>query len=128
MTKVVLSVEKTGSVMKLRRSSVVRLRRLLMRLVRRVFGQVSRGIILGKVHFAYAFIVAIAYVMQKTPYVFPIIGCRSPESFKENVEALSLSLTPEQVKYIESEGPPFDPGFPHNIMVSMRSHYTLSSQ
>ncbi|KAK7458781.1 putative aryl-alcohol dehydrogenase aad14 [Stygiomarasmius scandens] len=60
--------------------------------------------------------VAIAYVMQKTPYVFPIVGCRSPESFKENVEALSLSLTPEQVKYIESEGPPFDPGFPHNIM------------
>ncbi|THU97161.1 Aldo/keto reductase [Dendrothele bispora CBS 962.96] len=60
--------------------------------------------------------VAIAYVMQKTPYVFPIIGTRSVESLKENLEALNISLTPEQVKYIESEGPPFDLGFPYDMI------------
>ncbi|KAK7456482.1 putative aryl-alcohol dehydrogenase aad14 [Stygiomarasmius scandens] len=60
--------------------------------------------------------VAIAYVMQKTPYVFPIIGSRSVESFKENMEALKLSLTPEQVRYIEDECPSFDIGFPHNLI------------
>jgi len=56
--------------------------------------------------------------MQKTPYVFPIIGSRSVESFKENMEALKLSLTPEQVRYIQDEGPSFDIGFPHNLIVS----------
>ncbi|KAK7448089.1 putative aryl-alcohol dehydrogenase aad14 [Stygiomarasmius scandens] len=62
--------------------------------------------------------VAIAYVMQKAPYVFPIIGSRSVESFKENMDALKLSLTPEQIRFIEHEGPPFDVGFPNNYIVS----------
>ncbi|THU90336.1 Aldo/keto reductase [Dendrothele bispora CBS 962.96] len=61
--------------------------------------------------------VAIAYVMQKTPYVFPLIGTRTIESFKENMEALNITLTPEQVQYIESEGPSFDVGFPNSLIV-----------
>ncbi|THU97164.1 Aldo/keto reductase [Dendrothele bispora CBS 962.96] len=60
--------------------------------------------------------VAIAYVMQKTPYVFPIIGSRSVESFKENLEALNISLTPEQVQSIENADTKFDLGFPHNMV------------
>ncbi|THU86048.1 Aldo/keto reductase, partial [Dendrothele bispora CBS 962.96] len=60
--------------------------------------------------------VAIAYVMQKTPYVFPLIGTRTIESFKENMEALNITLTPEQVQYIESEGPSFDVGFPNSLI------------
>ena len=62
-------------------------------------------------------IVAIAYVMQKTPYVFPIIGSRRLEQFKQNLEALEITLNEEQVKYLESVLP-FDLGFPSNIIVS----------
>jgi len=63
--------------------------------------------------------VAIAYVLQKTPYVFPIIGGRKVEHLLANVEALSISLTPEQISFIESVIP-FNPGFPHTITVSFR--------
>ncbi|KAH7911734.1 NADP-dependent oxidoreductase domain-containing protein [Hygrophoropsis aurantiaca] len=55
--------------------------------------------------------VAIAYVMQKTPYVFPIIGGRKVEQFEANLEALEITLTPEHIKALESVIP-FDPGFP----------------
>ncbi|KAF4616919.1 hypothetical protein D9613_008393 [Agrocybe pediades] len=56
--------------------------------------------------------VAIAYVMQKTPYVFPIIGGRKVEHLMANVEALELVLTDDQIRYLESIVP-FDPGFPY---------------
>lgn len=55
--------------------------------------------------------VAIAYVMAKTPYVFPILGGRKVENLKDNITALSLRLSPEQIKRIES-AKDFDPGFP----------------
>ncbi|OSD00894.1 Aldo/keto reductase [Trametes coccinea BRFM310] len=58
--------------------------------------------------------VAIAYVMQKTPYVFPILGGRKPEQLYANIEALNINLTDEQIRYIESASP-FDPGFPFNL-------------
>lgn len=61
--------------------------------------------------------VAIAYVMQKTPYVFPVIGGRKVEQLKSNLEALEIALSPEQIAYLESESP-FDPGFPHTMCVS----------
>ncbi|KIM78527.1 hypothetical protein PILCRDRAFT_592375 [Piloderma croceum F 1598] len=59
--------------------------------------------------------VAIAYVLQKTPYVFPIIGGRKVEHMLANVEALSISLTPEQISFIENVIP-FNTGFPHTII------------
>ena len=55
--------------------------------------------------------VAIAYVMQKTPYVFPIIGGRKVEHLMANIEALTISLSPEQMKFLEGFAP-FSPGFP----------------
>ena len=61
--------------------------------------------------------VAIAYVMQKTPYVFPIIGGRKVEQLEANLEALEIVLTPEHIKYLESIVP-FDPGFPVSMIVS----------
>ena len=64
------------------------------------------------------FIVAIAYHLHKLPYVFPIIGGRKVEQLKENIAALDISLTPEQVQRIE-EAAPFDPGFPNNMIVSV---------
>ncbi|KAG1885079.1 NADP-dependent oxidoreductase domain-containing protein [Suillus subluteus] len=59
--------------------------------------------------------VAIAYLMQKTPYVFPIIGGRKVEQLEANLESLAISLTPEHVKYLESIVA-FDPGFPSTII------------
>ncbi|KAF8970118.1 Aldo/keto reductase [Flammula alnicola] len=56
--------------------------------------------------------VAIAYLMHKTPYVFPIIGGRKVEHLLANIEALQVSLNDEQMKYLESVVP-FDPGFPN---------------
>ncbi|KAF8814294.1 Aldo/keto reductase [Phlegmacium glaucopus] len=55
--------------------------------------------------------VAIAYLMQKTPYVFPIIGGRKVEHLIANLEALEISLNNDQIKYLESVAP-FEPGFP----------------
>ena len=61
--------------------------------------------------------VAIAYVMQKTPYVFPLVGGRKIEHLHANIEALSVALTPAQIAAIEGAGA-FAPGFPYNIIVS----------
>ncbi|KAJ7291004.1 NADP-dependent oxidoreductase domain-containing protein [Mycena rebaudengoi] len=47
--------------------------------------------------------VAIAYVMHKTPYVFPMIGGRSVENMLNNTEAVEITL---------SSILPFDLGFP----------------
>ncbi|KAJ3730081.1 Aldo/keto reductase [Lentinula guzmanii] len=59
--------------------------------------------------------VAIAYVMQKTPYVFPIIGGRKVENLVENLEALSISLSDEHIKELESVLT-FDVGFPSDFI------------
>lgn len=59
--------------------------------------------------------VALAYVMHKTPYVFPIVGGRKVDHLKGNIEALTLTLSPEDIKEIES-AVPFDLGFPHTMI------------
>ena len=59
---------------------------------------------------------AIAYLMQKAQYVFPMIGGRKVEHLHANIEALEIALTPEHVKQIE-EAAPFDVGFPTNFIV-----------
>lgn len=61
--------------------------------------------------------VAIAYLMQKTPFVFPIIGGRKVEHLLANIEALDISLSDEQIQYLESVVA-FDPGFPSTMIVS----------
>ncbi|KAF8524073.1 Aldo/keto reductase [Hysterangium stoloniferum] len=58
--------------------------------------------------------VALAYVMHKAPYVFPLIGGRKVEHLHQNIKALEISLSEEQIKYVETIVP-FDVGFPHNI-------------
>ncbi len=60
---------------------------------------------------------AIAYVMHKTPNVFPIIGGRKVEHLKANIEALDVSLSKEQIEYLDG-AVPFDPGFPTTMIVS----------
>ena len=68
--------------------------------------------------------VAIAYVMQKTPFVFPIIGGRKVEHLHANIGALDVALTREHIKQIESVVP-FDAGFPSNFIVRLFSLYPL---
>ena len=62
-------------------------------------------------------LVAIAYLMQKTPYVFPIVGGRKVEHMMANIEALEITLSNDQIKYLESVVP-FEPGFPYYVIVS----------
>ncbi|ESK87663.1 putative aryl-alcohol dehydrogenase [Moniliophthora roreri MCA 2997] len=59
--------------------------------------------------------VAIAYVMQKTTHVFPIIGGRKVEQLQQNLEALDITLTAEQIKFLESQVE-FDIGFPVSMI------------
>ena len=68
--------------------------------------------------------VAIAYVMQKTPYVFPIVGGRKVEHLHENLEALDIALSPEQIKQLDNIVP-FKKGFPFDHFV--RAHASLAS-
>jgi aryl-alcohol dehydrogenase-like predicted oxidoreductase len=55
--------------------------------------------------------VALAYCMQKTPYVFPIIGGRKVEHLQDNIKGLEIRLSDKQMEYLESQTT-FDPGFP----------------
>jgi len=68
--------------------------------------------------------VAIAYLMQKTPYVFPIIGGRKVEHMIANLEALEISLSDDQIKYLESVVP-FEPGFPYWMIGDGRENVRL---
>ena len=61
---------------------------------------------------------AIAYVMQKTPYVFPVIGGRKIEHLHANIAALSIALTDEHIKRIEAASP-FDKGTMYNLFVRL---------
>lgn len=59
--------------------------------------------------------VALAYLMHKSPYVFPIVGGRKLEHLKANVEALGLVLDDQDMKEIE-DASEFDVGFPQNFL------------
>lgn len=58
--------------------------------------------------------IALAYVTHKTPYVFPIVGGRTIDHLKGNIEALKIRLSQEDIEEIES-AVPFDPGFPNTF-------------
>lgn len=55
--------------------------------------------------------IALAYVLHKAGNVFPIVGGRKVEHLKENIQALSIKLTDEQMQFLEGVIP-FDLGFP----------------
>ncbi|WPG97852.1 putative aryl-alcohol dehydrogenase AAD14 [Acrodontium crateriforme] len=59
--------------------------------------------------------VALAYVMAKAPYVFPIVGGRKVEHLKDNIKSLTIKLTDKQIEKLESVVP-FEPGFPNNFV------------
>ncbi|KAI4202434.1 MAG: hypothetical protein LQ346_001992 [Caloplaca aetnensis] len=59
--------------------------------------------------------IALRYVMHKSPYVFPIVGGRKIEHLKDNIDALRIELTDEEVDEID-KALPFDVGFPMNML------------
>ncbi|KAI0278765.1 Aldo/keto reductase [Russula aff. rugulosa BPL654] len=59
--------------------------------------------------------VAIAHLLHKTPYVFPLIGGRKVEHLKQNIQALDISLSPEQIRRID-DAKPLDVGFPYSLI------------
>ena len=79
---------------------------------------------MGQEHFNGASIaqMAIAYVMNKTPNVYPIIGTTKIAQLQDSIGAVSINLSPEQMKQIE-ETAPFDLGFPHG-MIHQDPHWT----
>ena len=59
--------------------------------------------------------IALAYILHKEPYVFPIVGGRAMEHIKGNIDGLAVALTSEDIAEIDSAYP-FDPGFPHSFL------------
>ncbi|CEJ88025.1 hypothetical protein VHEMI04586 [[Torrubiella] hemipterigena] len=59
--------------------------------------------------------IALAYVLHKAPYVFPIVGVRDMVHIQGCIDALSIELTEEDVQEIEA-AIPFDLGFPHSML------------
>ncbi|KAM0287805.1 hypothetical protein ACHAQH_000337 [Verticillium albo-atrum] len=59
--------------------------------------------------------IALAYVMQKTRHVFPMIGGRKVDHLQDNIKALSIHLTDDQIAKLESVKE-FELGFPMNFI------------
>ena len=59
--------------------------------------------------------VAQAYIMQKTTYVFPIIGLRKVEHLDASIQGLGVALDDEDIDKID-HAYEFDHGFPHTFL------------
>ncbi|CAI6333818.1 unnamed protein product [Periconia digitata] len=87
-----------------------------------VVGKVLSGIAEKRDGAVHPVNVALAYVMHKAPYVFPVLGGRKIEHMKSNIEALGLKLTREEMKEIDGAygfemGFPSDFANPNNVMI-----------
>ncbi|PIL24928.1 transporter [Ganoderma sinense ZZ0214-1] len=70
----------------------------------KVANEVGNGATLGSI--------AVAWAMNKTPYVFPIVGGRNPQQLEEVIKGLDIVLTTGQMKLLE-DAAPFELGFPY---------------
>ncbi len=71
--------------------------------------------------------IALAYVMHKAPYVFPIVGGRKIEHLKGNMEALSIQLSDEEINEIEA-AVPFEVGFPMSMLFEFGGEQKYSTR
>ena len=71
--------------------------------------------------------VALAYVMHKSPYVFPVVGGRKLEHLKSNIEGLSIELSDEEIDYIEKAAP-FEVGFPLDFLFEYGSEQKYNTR
>lgn len=59
--------------------------------------------------------IALSYVLHKAANVIPLVGGRKVEQLQENIQALNIKLTGEQIQRLEN-ATTFDIGFPHNFL------------
>lgn len=59
--------------------------------------------------------IALAYVLAKTPNVFPLVGGRKVHYLHDNIQALSIKLSDKQIEFLEN-AKSFDIGFPNNFI------------
>jgi aryl-alcohol dehydrogenase-like predicted oxidoreductase len=59
--------------------------------------------------------IALAYIIQKAPYVFPLVGARKVEHLQGSIDALKVHLSEIEVQDVDSAYD-FDPGFPHTFL------------
>ncbi|KAM5344714.1 hypothetical protein ACJ41O_010576 [Fusarium nematophilum] len=59
--------------------------------------------------------IALAYISQKARNVIPLIGVRKVEHLHDNIKALSIRLSDQQIAYLDNVKP-FDIGFPMNMI------------
>ena len=45
--------------------------------------------------------IALAWVLQQPLDIFPLVGCRTPEEFQVNLQALDIQLTPEELDWLD---------------------------
>ncbi|KAJ7714626.1 Aldo/keto reductase [Mycena olivaceomarginata] len=79
----------------------------ISRALEKVAGELGQGVSLNSV--------AIAYVLSKAPYVFPILGGRKVEHLISNLTALDITLSEAQITKLEG-AVKFDPGFPGTMI------------
>ncbi|KAL4914565.1 NADP-dependent oxidoreductase domain-containing protein [Aspergillus aurantiobrunneus] len=60
--------------------------------------------------------VALAYVMDKAPYVFPIVGARKVSHIEGSIGGLGVTLDEGEIGQIEAAYE-FDFGFPHSFLI-----------
>jgi aryl-alcohol dehydrogenase-like predicted oxidoreductase len=46
--------------------------------------------------------IALAYVLHHGLNIFPLVGCRTPQEFEDNVRGSNLELSPEQVRWLDT--------------------------
>ncbi|EKG21935.1 Aldo/keto reductase [Macrophomina phaseolina MS6] len=71
--------------------------------------------------------IALAYVVGKAPYVFPIVGGRKIEHLKANIDALDIVLTEREIEDIEA-AVPFEHGFPMDVVFEFHGAQKYNSR
>jgi aryl-alcohol dehydrogenase-like predicted oxidoreductase len=64
--------------------------------------------------------VALAWVTQRGPDVIPILGAKRLDQLKDNLGALELRLTPDDLKRLDTASD-IDLGFPHQFLKNART-------
>ncbi|KAL4983876.1 norsolorinic acid reductase [Aspergillus falconensis] len=60
-------------------------------------------------------VVALAYILHKAAFVYPVIGQRKVEHLRANIEAISVQLSSKDMDEIDT-AIPFDAGFPNSFI------------
>jgi aryl-alcohol dehydrogenase-like predicted oxidoreductase len=45
--------------------------------------------------------IALAYVLNQPLNIFPLVGCRTPDEFRANAEAVEVKLSPKEAAWLD---------------------------